>query len=297
MFKSLTIIVLLTDPSFSYLFLILQWYCCFPSIEVDFDYKRRALASNTTIDQTIAILSNELVQDESVQHQSFRNQTAASTSTVRRMLSKEEARHTYREESRRLTGRDVETYVEGKKIIVREENFEPKGQDDEDAYFDEIHSAYTRRRAQAIMNADENYDNVHYWPYEWLLKVGTEYYFRYEGTQTVPPCFDTAHWRVLKDPIRVPPHQIKELERLIAWRRNDKCEKDTAGHPRPGNPDAVDVNRPVQSYHKLHRKVFCECKDWPSKFQGDRDWCRNWRNRDAEVRMYGRPYNWNQAGF
>ena len=247
------------------------------------------------MNQTIALF-NEMIR-EPTQPLPLTNHSGTSTSTARRMLSKDEARRLYKDESRQLSGRDMETYVEGQKFIVREENFEAKGQDDEDAYFEEIHSAYNRRRAQATLNAEENYENVFYWPYEWLLKVGTEYYFRYEGTQTVPPCFDTVHWRIMKDPIRVPPHQIKELERLIAWRRNDNCEKDTAGHPRPGTSDAVDVNRPLQSFHTLHRKVFCECKDWPSKFQGDRDWCRNWRNREPEMRMYDRPYNWQQAGF
>jgi hypothetical protein len=185
--------------------------------------------------------------------------------------------------------------VAGREIIVRAENFEAKGMDDEDAYFEEMHDAY-QRRMQATPG-QENYDDVYWWPYEWLLKVGTEYYFRYEGTQTVPPCYDTAHWRILKDPIRVAPHQMRELERLTAWRIGDNCEADTAGKPREGNPDAVDVARPLQSYHKLHRKVFCECQDWPSKFPLDRTWCRNWKNRPPEWRLFDQPYNWPSDGF
>jgi hypothetical protein len=129
--------------------------------------------------------------------------------------------------------------VAGREIILQAENFEAKGMDDEDAYFEEMHDAY-QRRMQATPG-QENYDDVYWWPYEWLLKVGTEYYFRYEGTQTVPPCYDTAHWRILKDPIQVAPHQMRELERLTAWRIGNNCEADTAGKPRPGNDDAMDV--------------------------------------------------------
>jgi hypothetical protein len=231
----------------------LQWYCCFPSIEVDFLVNRR-----------------ELLDIES-------GSKKPSTS------------------SRQLSDGDRETYVEGRKVIIREENFEPKVQDGEDAYFEEIHSSY-QRRAQAEP-IDENYDDVFYWPFEWLLKVQTEYYFRYEGTQTVPPCYDTVHWRILKDPIQIPPSQLKELERLIAWRLGDNCESDVAGKPREGNPDAIDINRPVQSFHTLHRMVFCECQDWPSKFPLDRNWCRNYSNKPPEQRLYENPYNWPQAGF
>jgi hypothetical protein len=219
-----------------------------------------------------------------------------------RHLSKDEARKLYANETRELSNQDRVAHVEGKKFIVREENFEPKGMDDEDAYFEEMHKAYLERGRQ-LQSDVENYDDVFWWEWEWLLKVGTEYYFRYEGSQTTPPCWDSdgygVHWRVMKDPIRVAPHQMRELERLIAARRNPSCQSDTAGAPRAGRPiqDAVDVNRPLQSYHKLHRKVFCECKDWPSKFPQEREWCRNWRTDSPEDRLYDNPYNWPTDGF
>jgi hypothetical protein len=217
------------------------------------------------------------------------------TEQVASKFSKEAPKRVYNE---KIGERDVVTEVGGRKIIVREENFEPKGLDDEDAYFEELYSDYHRRmQMQTDHLATENYDNVFWWPYEWLLKAGTEYYFRYEGTQTAPPCFETAHWRILKDPIRVAPHQMRELERLTAWRLGDECTVDTAGKPRPGNPDAVDVNRPLQGYHNLHRKVFCECQDWPSKFPQDREWCRNWKTRDPNLRLFEKPYNFRSDGF
>jgi hypothetical protein len=215
-------------------------------------------------------------------------------------MTDEERRAYHRKLDRPVSENDKETYFEGKRYLVREENFERKEHDQEQvaAYMDEMISEYHRRMQQTVNPASINYEDVLFWPYEWLLKVGSEYYFRYEGTQAVPPCYETVHWRVIKDPIRVAPHQMRELERLQAWRLNDQCKVDVAGKPREGsNGDAVDSNRPIQQYHTLHRKVFCECKDWPSKFPLERAWCKNWQTNDPNLRFYENPYNWPQRGF
>jgi hypothetical protein len=167
---------------------------------------------------------------------------------------------------------------------------------------------YRRRQAEARQKSDarrlseltgDNYINVKYSPYEWMREVRTEYYYRYEGTQMVPPCYETVHYRVMKDAIRIHPDQLKELERLLAWRIAPKgsefneCQRDTAGKERPGsNGDAVDMNRPLQSYNNIHRKVFCECDDWDSKFQEDSKWCE----LDRETRFYQQPYNYPSGG-
>ena len=138
-----------------------------------------------------------------------------------------------------------------------------------------------------------NYDDVPYFTYEWLLKVKTEYYFRYEGTQTVPPCKDQAHFRVMKDPIVVPPTQIEELERLLIERIAPKdsefkaCEPDHAGAPRKNSPGKYDFVRPLQQNHKAHRMVFCECKDWKSVFEEDRRWCA----RGIQDRFFDHRFN------
>jgi len=222
---------------------------------------------------------------------------------TRRLLSEtsakteDEMRAWHRENPRALSSKDIRfnhTHME-RTLIVREENFGEKGLKDEDAYFEEIHGAFQRRELQTPVK--ENYDDVHWWPYEWLLKVGTEYYYRYEGSMTVPPCFSVNHWRIMKDPIRVAKHQITELERLLAWRINGKCKSSTAGKERKNNPDAVDVARPLQELQKGHRMVFCECQDWPSKFPQERAWCAKWQERDPELRLFDNPYNWDQFGF
>ena len=150
------------------------------------------------------------------------------------------------------------------------------------------------------LESGDNYVNVPYSPYEWMREVRTEYYYRYEGTQMVPPCFERVHYRVMKDPIRIHPDQLTELERLLAWRISPKgsefneCERDTAGRERPGSSgNAVDLNRPLQSRHNVHYKVFCECGDWDSKWQEDRDWCE----LDAVTRLTDHPYNFETVGF
>ncbi|KAG7372545.1 Eukaryotic-type carbonic anhydrase [Nitzschia inconspicua] len=150
-----------------------------------------------------------------------------------------------------------------------------------------------------------------YWP---MLGVRTEYYFRYEGTQTIPPCHgkwiqgsrrNTNHWRVMKDPIRIHPRQLKELQRLMADRIAPKgsavneCQPDTAAKVTrdPSNPRKileVDGARPIMYTSHPHFKTFCECKDWPSKWPEDRKWCEM---NDENQRFYDQPYNFETDGF
>jgi len=175
----------------------------------------------------------------------------------------------------------------------------------DDEYFDTLMERHLKNE-NVIRDVDErrhrrliNYDDVEYFPYEWLVKVNTEYYFRYEGTQAVPPCKDQVHWRIMKDPIPIAPHQLAELQRLLAERISPKdsktkeCELDNAGAVRPDTDEKLfDFARPTQKFHKLHRKVFCECKDWKSKFPADRAWCK----RNVIDRFYRNPYGFN-PGF
>ena len=183
----------------------------------------------------------------------------------------------------------------GEVALESEGNEREPTAEEEEAYIASI-DEFRRREA---MNETErrhrhllNYDHVPYNAYEWMLAVKTEYYFRYEGTLTNPPCSDIIHWRVMKDPILVNPMQIKELERLLARRVAPKgskfkeCQVDTAGKLRSGRGgDAVDLNRPLQSNHANHRMVFCECQDWRSKWPEDQKWCRKGNDK-----WYNSPY-------
>lgn len=89
-----------------------------------------------------------------------------------------------------------------------------------------------------------------------------------------PPCFTTVHWRVLSRPIRVAPSQIDKLERLMVRRLDpDTCQRENAGKPRlPGNR-LRDTNRPLQTTTPEHELVYCECIDWDSKRDADKEYC------------------------
>lgn len=279
------------------------WSCCFPS-KVFPEPTRRQLLGNATFtigERDVISLPNtpeELLEtlEEKVDYETS-DVEDEDRQPIHTAMTEEEMRLYHKNNPPELRPGDkfFEHPSMNRKLIVREENFTPKDQKDEDAYFEEIHSAFQHRELQIPLA--ENYDDVYWWPYEWLLKVGTEYYFRYEGSMTVPPCYTVNHWRVMKDPIRVAKHQIQELERLLAWRLDGNCDASTAGKPRDGNPDAVDVNRPLQELERGHRMVFCECQDWPSKFPNEREWCKKWQTRDPELRLFDNPYNWAQNGF
>eukprot|EP00537_Pseudo-nitzschia_pungens_P003212 CAMPEP_0172359778 /NCGR_PEP_ID=MMETSP1060-20121228/3924_1 /TAXON_ID=37318 /ORGANISM="Pseudo-nitzschia pungens, Strain cf. cingulata" /LENGTH=600 /DNA_ID=CAMNT_0013081565 /DNA_START=203 /DNA_END=2005 /DNA_ORIENTATION=- len=183
-------------------------------------------------------------------------------------------------------------------------SFKEPGGSKRNATDEELHEEYRR----ALLNYDEiPWHN--YWP---MYGVRTEYYFRYSGTQTIPPCYGdydsssrkgTNHWRVMKDPIRIHPRQLVELRRLIAERIAPKgdpvkgCSPDTAAKVKidqtreptdPGRYVEVNTARPLQSWDRVHFKTFCECKDWPSKWPEDRKWCQI---DDMYERFYEKKYN------
>lgn len=154
-----------------------------------------------------------------------------------------------------------------------------------------------------------DYDHVGPWfNYFPMLDVRTEYYYRYSGTQTVPPCYgrwfsgnerrQTNHWRIMKDPIRVSRRQIDEMHRLLRERiapADDPvrpCLLDTAAKRFP-NSDRISVARPVQSTRGVHFKVFCECDDWTSKWPEDQEWCA----MEKLDRLYRHPYNFETDTF
>ncbi|VEU35620.1 unnamed protein product [Pseudo-nitzschia multistriata] len=166
------------------------------------------------------------------------------------------------------------------------------------------HTEALHRDFRALFQFEE-LEWFNYWP---MLGVRTEYYFRYSGSQTVPPCYGnfvsesrtgTNHWRVLKDPIRIHTRQLAEIRRLTAERiappgsAVGSCTPDTASTVTYDEADptkivSVENARPLQSWARPHFKTFCECKDWPSKWPEDRRWCEI---EDEDERFYDKPYN------
>jgi hypothetical protein len=262
----------------------LQWYCCREPVELG-PPNRRGLRGGDESKQDSETFDRELRGD---------------------LVNGEGDKQLDSIEQQELTGGEANAasvdnviiHSEGRKFQLTKQDFEPDDEDPEE-YFYRIYNDYKHRHRSLQETAvhAENYEDVEYWPYEWLLKVGTEYYYRYEGTQTVPPCREFVHWRIMKDPIRVHPRQIVELNRLLAWRRNPTtCDVDTAGVRSPDG-NSVKLDRDIQYNHKGHRDVFCECKDWPSKFDGDKEWCKNWETDVNYDRFYSKPYSYPSDGW
>lgn len=102
----------------------------------------------------------------------------------------------------------------------------------------------------------------------------------------------------MKDPIRVSQRQINEMHRLLRERiapHDDplaSCQADTAAkvHEESGR---VDTARPLQSNHRAHYTVFCECENWESQWEEDKEWCL----MDKNERLFRQPYNFQTDGF
>lgn len=102
----------------------------------------------------------------------------------------------------------------------------------------------------------------------------------------------------MKDPIRVSSRQILELHRLIKERIAPAdspvraCRPDTAAKNDPNDSRKISVARPLQSTHKVHYTVFCECQ-WRSKFTEEQQWCQ----LDRNTRLFQQPYNYPSTRF
>lgn len=169
----------------------------------------------------------------------------------------------------------------------------------------EKEAAEDKRHGRELLN----YNNVGPWfNYFPMLEVRTEYYYRYSGTQTIPPCYGNFYpnsrrrgsnnWRIMKDPIRVSNRQIAELNRLLKDRiapSNDPiaaCKPDTAAKVDPTTGKVITA-RPLQSFHEVHYEVFCECR-WKSNWTEDQEWCKI---KNTTERYYDHPYNFYTKGF
>ena len=194
-------------------------------------------------------------------------------------------------------------------------NYRPPDYTDEE--WAEFQAEYSRKHPLNSTNPFSNgrrhlidYDHVGHWNYQFMQDVRTEYYFRYEGTSTIPPCYGrhssgagardrTNVWRVMKEPIRVHPRQIKEMHRLLRERiapadsvRN-ACEPDTAA--KVEEDGTVSVARPLQELDDEHDNWFCECEDWGSKVPEDKAWCQS-GDRNRDYRWYEFPYHYDTNG-
>jgi Eukaryotic-type carbonic anhydrase len=199
-----------------------------------------------------------------------------------------------------------------KRIHVTEETLEKQQinvERDLDASVDS-HNIASMSSNSALARRLVSSDNSSWLNYFPMLGVRTEYYYRYSGSQTIPPCYgtfipgnnreQTNHWRIYKDPVRISHRQLMELHRLLKERiapMDDplrSCQPDTGAKRDRKNPNKVIVARPLQETHKAHFMTFCECDNWKSKLIEDQEWCKI-SNRNE--RFYKHPYNFATNGF
>ena len=65
----------------------------------------------------------------------------------------------------------------GEKRVLHPENLEES--EEEHDFFNRVYEEYKERKVQESLTVhDEDYADVNYQPYEWLIEVGTEYYYR-----------------------------------------------------------------------------------------------------------------------
>ena len=192
-------------------------------------------------------------------------------------------------------------------LEIDPENFRDHDLTEED--WAEFQEDYSRQHPLGSHNTFSNgerhlidYDHVPHSNFQFLLDSRTEYYYRYQGTMTIPPCFglhtpgtraNTNHWRIMKDPIRVHPRQIAELHRLLKERiAPDICIPDTAANV--SDDGSAWVARPLQARNEKHDNTFCECENWGSQIPEDKAWCQS---GDQPYRWYERPYNFDGTEF
>ena len=93
----------------------------------------------------------------------------------------------------------------------------------------------------------------------------TEFYYKYRGGLTYPPCTENVHWYVMQKPLKISPDQLQRIERLIYKHLdNKKCQLGTVGKKRGSStcPCCVDTNRPRQALSRGHR--LNKCDEWAS---------------------------------
>ena len=206
---------------------------------------------------------------------------------------------------RRRTVEDAlrEAASEGRRIVLEDINYRPADMTEEE--FASFIQDYSDR--SLIENEHVSFHN-----YQFLIDCKTEYYHRYHGTQTIPPCYgpltynsheNTNHWRIMKDPIRIAKRQIVELERLLKERIappdavHNACQSDTAGVYDPTTSNStISVARPLQANDQEHNPTFCWCPIWASHWAEDRAWCALNDQMGTEYVLNEHPYNYDSGG-
>ena len=110
------------------------------------------------------------------------------------------------------------------------------------------------------------------WPvdYELYKMLPTIWYCGYEGSLTVPPCFEHVHWRVYDLPMHFSKDQYIRIRNVIVKQLDSKCKRSSSAYN-------FKVNRPLQT-NKMS-KVWC-CDN------------RHWRVESRDIKHYDGVWDW-----
>lgn len=104
---------------------------------------------------------------------------------------------------------------------------------------------------ELVLQEDE-YMKIYY-----KLLPRTDFYYRYTGSMTTPPCNENVNWRIFDKPLSISFDQLHRTEYLIAAHIDAQCRLATVGRPRNGNCK-VDVNRELQQLSPEHELIYCD---------------------------------------
>jgi carbonic anhydrase len=107
------------------------------------------------------------------------------------------------------------------------------------------------RQLELILEKEE-YMKIYY-----KLLPRTDFYYRYTGSMTTPPCNQNVNWRIFDEPLFISFDQLHRTEYLIAAHVDAQCHLATVGRPRNENCK-VDVNRELQQLSPNHGLIYCD---------------------------------------
>jgi len=97
-------------------------------------------------------------------------------------------------------------------------------------------------------------------PYQLPKATGTDFYYAYDGSLTVPPCSERIWYRIMRKPLVISRSQLSRIQDLIAKHLDENCELGTVGKRLSDGTCHVDVSRPLQFTHAVHHVT--DCTEW-----------------------------------
>jgi hypothetical protein len=110
------------------------------------------------------------------------------------------------------------------------------------------------------LNRNKSKDPNRMRPYQLPKLTGSDFYYGYDGSLTVPPCSERVWYRIMRQPLKISKDQLRRTNDAIARHLSEDCELGTVGRELGGDQCHVDVARPLQFTHIVHHVT--DCVEW-----------------------------------